>query len=289
MTDLPRVGFIGLGLMGAPMARRLRDAGFPLTVWNRTEAKAAPLLDAGAVWAESPAALTDAVDFVFLCLMDAASVEAVVFGPRGVAEGRAEICVDFGTGNPDAARDTALRLKAANGMGWIDAPVSGGAPGAEAGTLAIMAGGAEADIERVRPAVAAFSARFTRMGDVGAGQTTKLVNQIIAGCTFAVVAEAVAFAQKTGVDATRLTEALAGGFADSKPFQIFGPRMAARVHEPVLGATNTMIKDLSLVEAVARGAGATTPLTETALRLMRGAASAGEGEMDISAIVRRFD
>jgi 3-hydroxyisobutyrate dehydrogenase len=275
--------------MGGPMAGRLVSAGFALTVWNRTEAKAAPLRDAGAVWAESPAALTEASDFVFLCLMDAASVAAVVFGPGGVVEGRAEICVDFSTGHPDAARDIAQRLKAANGMGWIDAPVSGGVDGAKAGTLAIMAGGAEADIERVRPAVAAMSARFTRMGDVGAGQATKLVNQIISGCTIAVVAEAVAFAEKTGVDAARLTEALGGGFADSKPFQIFAPRMAAHAHEPILGATDTMIKDLDLVEAVAARAGAKTPLTDAALRLMRDSAAAGDGGMDISAIIRQFD
>lgn len=286
----PRIGFIGLGLMGGPMARRVAEAGWDLTVWNRTAAKADPVVAAGGRVGESPRAVAEAVDHLFLCLMDAASLEAVIFGPDGVAEaeGAGKIVVDFSTNHPDTAREVAARLKAANGMGWIDAPVSGGAPGADAGTLAIMAGGDEAAIEAVRPAVEAFSARFTRMGDVGAGQTTKLVNQIISGCTMAVVAEAVAFARKTGVDAGRLTEALAGGFADSKPFQIFGPRMASDAHEPVLGATDTMIKDLKLVADVGGRAGAKTPLAMTALSIMQESADAGEGGMDISAIIRRF-
>lgn len=289
MTERMRIGFAGLGLMGAPMAARLRAAGWPLTVWNRTAAKAAPLVDAGAEQADTPRALADRCDAVFLCLMDAASVEQVVFGPDGIAGGSAKIVVDFSTGHPDAARAIADRLHAQTGMGWIDAPVSGGVPGAENGTLAIMAGGNADQIETVRPAVEAFSARFTRMGPVGAGQTTKLVNQIISGCTMAVVAEAVAFAEKTGVDASRLTEALTGGFADSKPFQIFAPRMAARAHEPKLGATDTMIKDLDLVEELARTSGAKIPLTQTANGLMHDSAAVGEGDMDISALIRRFE
>lgn len=285
----PRIAFLGLGLMGAPMARRLLAAGWPLTVWNRTAAKCAPLVDAGARRAETPRAAAEAADFVFLCLMDAASVEEVVFGPDGVAGGRAKVAVDFTTGRPEAARAIAARLKAETGAGWVDAPVSGGAPGAEAGALAVMAGGAAEDVERVRPAVMAFAARFTHMGPSGAGQTTKLVNQIISGCTMAVVAEAVAFAERTGVDAARLTEALAGGFADSKPFQIFAPRMAARQFTPKLGATDTMIKDLDLVEEAAAAAGARLPMTGAALALMRAAHAAGEGDEDITTLIRRFN
>ena len=289
MTERAHIGFAGLGLMGAPMAHRLLAAGWPLTVWNRTAAKAAPLVEAGANQAETPQELAERCDYVFLCLMDAASVEKVVFGENGIAGGRAKIGVDFTTGQPDAARAIAQRLRDDFGMGWVDAPVSGGVPGAEAGTLAIMAGGDEADIEAVRPAVAAMSSRFTRMGPAGAGQATKLVNQIISGCAMTVVAEAVAFAEKAGVDATRLTEALSGGFADSKPFQIFAPRMAARVIEPKLGATDTMIKDLDMVEALATQAGAQIPMTATALGLMRQTAAQGEGDLDISAMIRRFE
>ncbi|MFN3259774.1 MAG: NAD(P)-dependent oxidoreductase [Pikeienuella sp.] len=280
MTE--RIGFIGLGLMGAPMAGRLIEAGFPLTVWNRSAEKAAPFAARGAAVAESPAALAAAVDIVMLNLMDAKAVEAVVFGPAGVAEGKgAAILADFGTIPPEATRDFGARLKALNGMDWVDCPVSGGAPGAAAGTLAIMAGGEAAAAERLRPVMAHLSARYTHMGGPGAGQATKLVNQIIAGCTMAVVAEAVAFAERTGVDPALLTGALAGGFADSRPFQIFAPRMAARTYDPPLGATDTMIKDLAEVER----AGGALPMVSAALAAMRASSAAGDGERDIAAIV----
>ena len=289
MTDRLRIGFAGLGLMGLPMARRLLDAGWPLTVWNRTPAKADRLVQAGAFLADTPRALSEASDLVFLCLMDAGSVEQVVFGPDGIGEAGQGTVVDFTTGHPEAARAFHDRFRAEHGRGWIDAPVSGGAPGAKSGTLTVMAGGNVDEIEQVRPAVAAFAARFTHMGPPGSGQMTKLVNQIISGCTMTIVAEAVAFAEKNGVEATRLADALAGGFADSKPFQIFAPRMATRDHEPRLGATDTMIKDLDMVEGVAQAAGASIPMTQTAISLMRDSAALGEGDLDISTLIRRFE
>lgn len=287
--DKPRIGYIGLGLMGRPMVERLLAAGFPVVVWNRTAEKAKTLTDRGAVAADSPADLATKTDFIFLCITNADAVEAVLFGPDGLASAcGARIVVDFSTIHPDAARSIAERLKAANGMAWIDAPVSGGVPGAAAGTLAIMAGGEEADVEAVRPVVMQLCQRFTRMGPIGAGQSTKLVNQIISGCTMALVAEAVAFAEKTGVDAGRLTEALAGGFADSKPFQIFAPRMVSDTFDPPLGATNTMIKDLDTVQAIASDTGARTPLVDMALVIMKSSRDKGDGEKDIAAIVREF-
>ncbi len=228
-AEAPRIGYIGVGLMGRPMVDRLLDSGHAVTVWNRSRDKLDPVVAHGAVAAETPAQLAAESDFIFLCLMNAEAVEAVVFGPEGVAQtSEPNILVDFSTLHPETSRLFASRLKDANGMGWVDAPVSGGVPGAEAGTLAIMAGGEEEDIEAVRPVVMNLCARFTRMGGAGAGQSTKMCNQIISGCTMAVVAEAVSFALKSGVDATRLTEALSGGFADSIPFQLFAPRMAAQ-------------------------------------------------------------
>jgi len=285
-----RVGFLGTGLMGEPMAARLVEAGYDVTVWNRSVAKTSALAAAGAKVAARPSDIAATCDYVFICLTNAAAVEAVVFGEGGVASKTgARVLVDFSTIPPDITKEYASRLQAANGMAWIDAPVSGGVPGAEQGTLAIMAGGDEQAIEDVRDVVGTMSARFTRMGDVGAGQTTKLCNQIISGCTMAVVAEAVNFAQKSGVDASLLTEALKGGFADSIPFQLFAPRMAARTFEPPLGATNTMIKDLTSLEDVATKVGARLVMTKQALGIMQEAEEHGDGEADISTIIRRFD
>jgi len=288
-AESPRIGYIGVGLMGRPMVERLLDSDHAVTVWNRSRDKLNPVVERGAVAAETPAQLAAECDFVFLCLMNAEAVEAVVFGLDGVAQAsEPKILVDFSTLHPETSRQFASRLKNANGMGWVDAPVSGGVPGAEAGTLAIMAGGEEADIETVRPVVMNLCSRFTRMGGAGAGQSTKMCNQIISGCTMAVVAEAVSFALKSGVDATRLTEALSGGFADSIPFRLFAPRMAAQDYSNPLGATNTMIKDLDVVENIAEGVDATLPMTSSALSIMRAVAEGGDGESDISTIIKYF-
>ena len=210
-----KLGYLGLGMMGFPMSRRLIKAGHDVTVWNRSAAKAVALVEAGAKAAACPRDVASAAGIIFMCLTDAAAVEAVVFGRDGVAEtpGAGKLVVDFSSIHPDAARGIAARLQAANGMGWIDAPVSGGTMGAEEGTLAVMAGGDAADIERVRPYVLAMARRLTHMGPIGAGQTAKLCNQVIVGCAMAVLAEATRLAVNAGIDAKRLPEALAGGFA----------------------------------------------------------------------------
>lgn len=194
-----RLGYLGLGLMGTPMSRRLLDAGYQVSVWNRSEGKVAPLVEAGARRAATPRDVMANSDIAFMCVTDAAAVEEVIFGPEGLsaAPGAGKLVVDFSSIHPDAARDLATRLRATNGAGWIDAPVSGGTKCAEEGTLAIMAGGEAADIERARPYVLAM-ARRTHMGPTGAGQTTKLCNQVIVGCAMAVLAEATRLAVNAG-------------------------------------------------------------------------------------------
>ena len=167
----------------------------------------------------------------------------------------------------------------------IDAPVSGGVPGAEQGTLAIMAGGKAEDIERARPIVMHLAQRFTRMGDSGAGQVTKLCNQIIVGSLFPVLAEAIRLAEAAGVDAKSLPEALKGGFADSLPLQIFGARMAARNFEPPLGANSIMLKDLENAAAVAKEFGVPLPMAHTAAELYRLLGAQGKGEKDPAVLV----
>lgn len=280
MSGRPALGFIGLGLMGLPMALRLREAGYALSVWNRLVAKADAARRAGASVAASPVEVARSAEIVFLCLTDSAAVEQVVFGSDGLAsaDGEGRIAVDFSSIAPAATRDIAARLEAANGMRWIDAPVSGGTKGAAEGTLAVMAGGAKADFERVRPCVLAMAQRFTLMGPLGAGQTTKLCNQVIVGSAMCVLAEATRLALNAGIDPLLLPQALAGGFADSKPLQLFVPRMAQAIHEPPLGHTHTMLKDLDTVVELARETGTPVPMAALAAQTFRLlAATRGEG------------
>lgn len=266
-----KLGYIGLGLMGMPMTRRLLAAGHAVTIWNRSPGKTATLVEAGATSAKCPRDLAASADIVFVCVTDTAAVEEVAFGTSGLAgaPGEGKVIVDFSSIHPDATRATAKRLKQANGMSWIDAPVSGGSKGAEEGTLAVMAGGDAADVERVRPYVLAMARRFTHMGPTGAGQTTKLCNQVIVGCAMAVLAEATRLAANAGIDAARLPEALAGGFADSIPLQLFVPRMVQGIHSPPLGHIATMLKDLDTVVEVAQDTSTPVPMASLAAQLFR--------------------
>ena len=287
MSDRPRLGFIGLGLMGRPMTQRLLAAGYAVTVWNRSREKLAPLLEKGARAAGSPAAVARAADLVLMCVTDQQAAESVLFGPEGIAAGGApgKLVVDFSSIAPASARAFAERLERECAMGLVDAPVSGGTLGAEQGTLAIMAGGKPEHIERARPVVAHLAQRFTRMGEAGAGQVTKLCNQVIVGCLFPVIAEAVRLAEAAGVDARMLPAALKGGFADSLPLQVFGARMAARQFEPPLGAVSIMLKDLENAAAVAKDKGVPLPMARTAAELYRLLEAQGRGAQEPTVLV----
>lgn len=275
----PKLGYIGIGLMGEPMTYRLLAAGYEVSVWNRTAAKCDGVVAKGAKLASSPAEVANAADIVFACVMDAKAMEQVVFGKGGLAEAKGEgkIVVDHSSIDPEATRSIVSRLKAANGLRWIDAPVSGGVKGAADGTLAIMAGGDPADFATVEPVVKNLAGRFTLMGPTGAGQVTKLINQLMVVSYVAATAEAVNLARNSGVDPLKLTEALAGGWADSKPFQTFLPRMV-KGYESVIGATSTFVKDMNAVRALAVATG--TPLLVAGLagELMRTMVAQGRGD-----------
>ena len=290
MSALPSIAFAGIGLMGLPMCRRLLAAGYPLTVWNRSPDKCAPLVEAGARQVNTPAELCAAADIVLLCLADTAVVREVVFGPGGVAEGAREgqLLVDHSSLEPAATRAMAADLEARSGMRWIDAPVSGGTAGAEAGSLAIMAGGRAEDIERVRPVLMNLGQRLTRMGEVGTGQVTKACNQMIVACNALVIAEVVALAERSGVDASLIAPALAGGFADSKPLQILAPQMAASEFEPIKWHVRTLLKDLDTAVQLSREEGSATPMTGLAAQLMRLHGSQGHLEQDPATLVKMF-
>ncbi|THG79464.1 NAD(P)-dependent oxidoreductase [Pseudomonas sp. A-1] len=291
MSDtLPALAFAGIGLMGLPMSRRLLAAGFPLSVWNRNPAKCETLVDAGAQVVVRPGDLCHEADIVMLCLADTAAVREVVFGPGGIVETGlpGQLLVDFSSCDPAATREMAIELEERCGMRWVDAPVSGGTPGAEAGSLAIMAGGAADDIERLRPVLAHLGQRLTRMGEVGAGQVTKVCNQMIVACNALVIAEVVALAEQAGVDASLLAPALAGGFADSKPLQILAPQMAESRFEPVKWHVRTLLKDLDTAVKLSREQGSSTPMSGLAAQLMRLHGSQGNLERDPATLVELY-
>ncbi|MCY1255211.1 2-hydroxy-3-oxopropionate reductase [compost metagenome] len=290
MSTLPSLGFAGIGLMGLPMCRRLLAAGYPLAVWNRNPDKCKPLVEAGARQVASPAELCQHADVVMLCLADTSVVREVVFGPAGVVEGakKGQLLVDFSSLEPNATREMAAELAAKTGMGWLDTPVSGGVVGAEAGSLAIMVGGELQDLERVRPVLLSLGQRVTHMGGVGAGQVTKACNQMIVACNALVIAEVVALAERSGVDASLIAEALAGGFADSKPLQILAPQMAQNRFEPVKWHVRTLLKDLDTAVKFSREQGSATPISGLAAQLMRLHGSQGFLEKDPSTLVQMY-
>jgi 3-hydroxyisobutyrate dehydrogenase len=287
MNDNPVLGFIGTGLMGAPMVMRLLGAGYRVQVWNRTRNKLDALLERGARAAESPAALTRASDIILMCVTDQRAAEEVLFGPSGIAEGGSadKLVVDFSSIAPASARAFAVRLEHQCAMGLIDAPVSGGVAGAQNGTLVVMAGGKAQHLERARPVLQVVAQRVTRMGESGAGQVTKLCNQVIVGCLFPVLAEAVRLAEAAGVDASMLPEALKGGFADSLPLQVFGPRMARRDFANPSGTAHTLLKDLENAAAVARDAAVPMQMAHTAAELYRLLLAQGRGDEEPSVFV----
>lgn len=283
------LGFCGPGLMGAPMIRHLLRAGHAVRVWNRSLEKAEALVADGAQVAATPRELAHDADVVLLCVADAAAVESVVFGAQGLlasapGEGvRVRRIVDHSSIPPDATRAFAGRA-AAYGVGWVDAPVSGGVAGAQNGTLAIMAGGAAADVEAVMPVLATYAARVTHMGAAGAGQTTKLCNQAIVTATVAAIAEAVSLARRSGIDAAKLPEALAGGWADSTLLRTFVPRMTQDGLEPI-GALRTFQKDVDTIAAAASQTGTPMPVSGTVQQLLRLAAAMGLAQADFSGFI----
>ena len=282
-----QVAFLGTGLMGDPMVRRLLQAKISVRVWNRSPERLQPLREAGATIHASPADAAFGADAVCLCLANVAAAESVLFDEHGVASVSpgARLIVDFSTIGPRHTADFARRMRERGGSAWVDAPVSGGVPGAVQGKLVIFCGGSPADIESLSGVFAALAQRVTRAGDVGAGQTMKLCNQLIVTSNLVAIAEAIALARAGGIDASLLPQALAGGFADSIPLQVFGARMASGVRTPTLGAIALMIKDTGAIGELAATQELTLPVTAATLRVYQQAESHGLGPEDLSALM----
>ena len=273
------------------MVRRLLGAGYPVTVWNRTPKKMKALEKAGAYAADGPRTVASKAKIIMMCLTDSKAVKSVVFGTNGISsvKGTNKILVDFSSIKPKTTVDFAQRLERESGIKWIDAPVSGGVNGAKDGTLAILAGGEEKEIKRVRPVLSELSNRITHMGTIGSGQITKLCNQVIVGSNIASIAEAINLAAKSGINANLLAEALGGGFADSVPLQIFGPRFASKQYEPLTGHIYTMLKDLKTALELGKQNTTPLPITSRVVGLMNKAKEKGWSEKDITKLIELFD
>lgn len=292
-----KVSVLGLGLLGSAIAERLLDLGWEVTLWNRTPAKAAALSRRpNARLAGSAADAANGADLILTCVTDGSALEAILFGSEGVAaawgtrpaalDGR--LVVDMSTIAPGEARDFAMRLESECAAALLDAPISGGVPAARRGSMTVMVGGEANAFAQAQPLMDALAARATLLGGSGAGQSAKMINQVLVGANFALLAEACALAERAGVDVARLPEALAGGRADSRLLQEYLPRMAAREFTP-RGKHSIMLKDLNLAANLAAQVGLPSmPMADTARSLHEKLVARGLGEDDNAAFVKLY-
>jgi len=278
------IGFIGLGVMGRPMAERLLSAGYDLVVHNRSRGAIEAIAGQGGRDGRSPAGVGRASDVLITMLPDARAVGDVLFGPDGAAAGlrRGSTVVDMSTIAPAAVRDYAARL-AERGVSMLDAPVSGGEGGAKAGTLAVMVGGDAPVCEACRPILECMGNTVVHMGPTGAGQTTKACNQIIVALTIQGVAEALALARRSGLDPARVREVLLGGYAQSRVLEVLGPRMLTGNFRPG-GRASFHLKDIRIAYESGLEAGALLPMTSLVYELFVGLRARGFGNIDHSAV-----
>ncbi len=285
-----RLGFIGLGLMGQGFTKCLSRAGYRVTGYDIVREKIEQAAAHGVVAAASAKEVAETCDVVLICVTTTLAVEDAVFGPGGVVEGASadKVLVDHSTTIVENTKSMAARLKEASGMGWVDAPVSGGPDGAEEGSLAIMAGGDDADIARIQDIMDTVSASFTSFGPVGSGQVAKMVNQILVLNNYAVLAEALALAEAGGIDAAKIPSALAAGHAGSNLLQSAFPRMIARDFTPK-GYARQILKDLDTLHDLAKSLKSPTPMSSQAASLFRILNSKGHEELDGIAILKLYD
>ncbi|MGH1483052.1 MAG: NAD(P)-dependent oxidoreductase [Geminicoccales bacterium] len=290
MADNSKVGVIGNGVMGSAIAARLLEQRVEVFVRDQDPAKMQNLTDKGAIATTSSANLTECVDVVITSLNTADIVEAVVFGKQGVAEAASskKLLIDMSSTDPKATAIMAERLLSETGMAWVDAPLSGGAPAALVGKLTLMIGGTGDAVDRAKAVLSHVAANMTHMGGNGAGQTTKLINQVLCAANFLSVAEATRLALDGAVDAAKIPAALEGGRADSRILQEFMPKMANYDYTPT-GRIDNMLKDLEAVQNYATAMRTPMPLTGMITELHRMMVMAGIGPEDSAAYMKLFD
>jgi 2-hydroxy-3-oxopropionate reductase len=284
-----KIALIGAGAMGGAIGTRLLETGNSLNIFDLDKEKVAALVAKGGVGMASAAEAAGDVDFVITSLNSARIVEIAVFGEGGVAEGAAKgtTIIDMSSIDPGATRTLAERAKEM-GLAWVDSPLSGGAPKALIGELTLMAGGEVDDVKQAHRALKHVSANYTHMGPSGAGQTTKLINQVLCGLGFLGIAEATRLAMDAGVDALKIPEALKGGRADSALLQEYLPRFATKDYRRT-GRIDNMVKDLNAVQDLARETGTSMPLTAVCAEVHRMLTAAGLGGEDQAAVMEFFN
>ncbi|MEI7744169.1 MAG: NAD(P)-dependent oxidoreductase [Chloroflexota bacterium] len=283
---MERIAFAGMGTMGAAMAGNLRKAGFEVTVWNRTPGRAGDVLALGATEAATPAQAAREATVALVCVSDTPDVEAVLFGSDGLASGLAagSLVIDCSTIAPGATAAFAARLRE-QGIGFVDAPVSGGSEGARKATLTIFVGGDEADVERARPVLAAMGTTITHFGPAGAGQAVKAVNQVVIAGVYLAVAEGMVLSMKAGLDPTAVVSALGGGVAGS---WILANRSAKMINNdyPLGFRTSLHLKDLGIALELGRETGTALPIAGLAAQFEAGLVARGYGDEDMSNLAR---
>jgi len=284
-----KIGFIGLGIMGRGMARNLLKAGFEVHVWNRTPGRMDELATEGAVKAADPAGVASRCEIVMICVSDTPDVQAVIFGPRGIIEGAkpGALVIDLSTISPQATRDIASRLQEI-GAHTIDAPVSGGSEGAAQGTLTLMVGGGAEDVERAMPFFRAIGKRITHVGDHGAGQMVKLVNQILVVGHAMAMSEALLFAQAGGLDLQKTLEAVSAGAAGSWMLSNRGPQILQRDWRPGF-MIDLQQKDVRLVLSAADELGVPALLSSLVFHLYRTLQAEGLGSEGNHALIKALE
>ncbi len=287
--ELSTLGFIGLGVMGLPMARNLLNAGYPVIVHSRSRQRADDLVSEGARWASSPSDVARAATVVVTMLPDSSDVRDVADGPSGLFAGASPglTWIDMSSIDPQVTRSLAVRA-AQFGIECLDAPVSGGERGAVDATLSIMVGGPQATFDRCLPLLSRLGGAVVRVGDTGAGQLAKVCNQIVVGCTIAAVAEALTLAGQAGVDPAAVRQVMLGGLASSRVLEVHGERMLRRTFAPGFRAVLHR-KDLLNALDAARGSGSALFLTALVSELMTAQVAAGGGDLDHAALVKVYE
>ncbi len=283
-----RIALIGAGAMGGAIGTRLVETGNHLTVFDLDQDKVQLLVDKGASSAKTAAEAAAVSDFVILSLNSPGIIRRAVFGDAGVADGAkpGTLLIDMSSIDPDATKQLAADA-AEKGLRWVDSPLSGGAPKALLGQLTLMAGGTQSDVEDAHKVLKDVSSNYTHMGPVGAGQTTKLINQVLCGLGFLAVAEATQLALDAGVDAVKIPQALKGGRADSAILQEYTPRYVAKDYRRT-GRIDNMVKDLSNAQDLARRTNTAMPLTSLCAEIHRMLTAAGLGGEDQAALMEFF-
>jgi 3-hydroxyisobutyrate dehydrogenase-like beta-hydroxyacid dehydrogenase len=285
------IGVIGLGLMGKPMALNLHTAGATVVAWNRSQAALDAVAAEGVAVADSPRAVAERCDTVIVMVVDTPAVDAMLHGDAGVLAGldgkpEGTLVIDMGTTAVEATRGFAAEVADAGGL-WLDAPVSGGQVGAEQAALTIMAGGSAAAFDRALPAFRAMGRQITHVGDVGAGQVAKAVNQMIVGMTIGAVSEALTLAEAAGVDPGKVREALRGGFAWSRILELHGQRMVDSTFQPG-GRARVQLKDLRQALDLAESLEIQLPALELNATLYEALCDEGDADLDHSALIRHY-